>query len=84
LRSGDTLFLYTDGVTEATDRDDDEFGPERLQTLLGANAGLAPPAIVDTVLAEVRAFTRGADLGDDVTMLVLQRQAPPGALGAAG
>jgi serine phosphatase RsbU (regulator of sigma subunit) len=74
LGPGDTLFLYTDGVTEASDGGDDEFGPERLQALLAAHSTRAAPDIVDTVLAEVRAFTRGADLGDDVTMLVVQRR----------
>jgi serine phosphatase RsbU (regulator of sigma subunit) len=73
LGPGDTLFMYTDGVTEATDGTDDEFGPERLQALLGQSIGLGAPALVDAVLAAVRAFTRGADLGDDVTMLVVQR-----------
>ena len=72
LAPGDLLFLYTDGVTEASDGDD-EFGPERLHALLATVAGHPSPAIVDRVLTEVRAFTQGADFGDDVTMLLIHR-----------
>ena len=72
MQPGDMLFLYTDGVTEASDGVD-EYGTERLHALLVNRIGHAPEQILASVLAEVRAFSRGADLGDDVTMLVVQR-----------
>jgi sigma-B regulation protein RsbU (phosphoserine phosphatase) len=74
LAPGETLFLYTDGITEATaGRHDDEFGGPRLHaTLLGCDAA-EPELMVQRVLGAVRGFTGGADPEDDLTILVLQR-----------
>ncbi len=79
---GDTLFLYTDGVTEATNAFDDDFGEERLYDLLRRSHTCAPRALVQGVLDEVRAFAAGSDPTDDVTMLVMRRQAPAEILAA--
>jgi sigma-B regulation protein RsbU (phosphoserine phosphatase) len=73
LEPGDTLFMYTDGVTEATDDNEEDFGEERLQELLCHRCQHEPRELVEEVLREVRAFTHGAEPGDDVTMLVIQR-----------
>ena len=80
---GDTLFLYTDGVTEATDGEESDFGEERLYELLRRTHTLCPKDLVQGVLDEVRAFALGADPADDVTMLVLQRQLQEEALETA-
>jgi serine phosphatase RsbU (regulator of sigma subunit) len=73
LKGGETLFLYTDGITEATNGGDEEFGPERLMALLSVAVGGGPERLVAQVLAEVRAFAPGADIADDMTMVVVQR-----------
>jgi sigma-B regulation protein RsbU (phosphoserine phosphatase) len=73
MQPGDTLFMYTDGVTEATDENDEDFGETRLQDLLVRECGSSPRALVEDVLEQIERFTNGADRADDVTMLVIQR-----------
>jgi len=75
---GETLFLYTDGVTEATDGGDEEYGTERLGQVLVRAVREGPESIMDHVMLEVREFCRGSDLGDDITMVVVQRWAENG------
>ena len=75
LQPGDTLLLYTDGVTEAFDRDRSCFGEARLLRALAAT----PPgskAMVERVLESVRAFAHGAPQSDDIALLAL-RWLPP-------
>ena len=71
LRSGDSLFLYTDGVTEAFDPDHECFGEERL---LAALRQVAPSSreMVERVLAAVRKFARGAPQSDDIALLAMR------------
>ncbi|MHA3904770.1 PP2C family protein-serine/threonine phosphatase [Castellaniella sp. WN] len=73
LRPGDMLYLYTDGITEAFDPDGRIFGEDRLAGLLRARpADVAPDALIDAVIADVRAFENGTDPTDDVTSLCLR------------
>ena len=73
LRHGDTVLLYTDGVVEATDRQGEIFGYERLAQVLRAADGLKPRALLATLLHELRAWG-GADQADDITMVILRRR----------
>jgi len=70
LQPGDTLLLYTDGVTEA--RGETVLGEERLHELLGA-APAGAEAIAEHIEAAVRAHT-GGQLSDDIALLVVQPQ----------
>jgi phosphoserine phosphatase RsbU/P len=72
LAPGDKLLLYTDGVTEAQDPSGEFFGLERLCLGFGANRALAPAAIVQNILQEVRNFCGPALIGDDVALVVLE------------
>ncbi|WP_051356748.1 SpoIIE family protein phosphatase [Azorhizobium doebereinerae] len=73
LSPGDTLFLYTDGVTEAFDVDGNAYGDDRLAHLLTEDAAHWPvPETPQRVLASVRAFERGAPQADDITCLTLR------------
>lgn len=72
LAPGQTLVLYTDGVTEAMNRESEEFGMERLQAALEGARGTSAVGIIDAVLASVERFEEGAHAADDLTMLVLQ------------
>jgi len=77
LDPGDLLAFYTDGVTEAwsaTDPDD-EFGEERLQATLAAHRAAGAQAALSAVRAAVRAHTGGGPLDDDLTLLLLSRDA---------
>ena len=73
LRPGDTLVLYTDGVTEAFDEVDRLYGEERLDRRLAAQPADASAAeILQGVGADVAAFAGTREQSDDITMLVLR------------
>ena len=72
LRSGDRLFLYTDGVPEASDAECRMFGTQRLLDALNADPGAAPGELLNNVRRAVDAFVSGAEQFDDLTMLCIQ------------
>jgi len=73
LEPGDTLFLFTDGVTEAFDIDEQAYGERRLEALLSQGAADWPvPDLAQRVLGSIRAFERGAPQADDITCLTLR------------
>lgn len=72
MAPGDTLVLYTDGVTEAMDAAGTCFGEDRLAELLRGHAGAEPAATVETVLDGVHAFAAGAPQADDITVVALR------------
>ena len=74
LEPGDTLFMYTDGVTEAENKNHDQFGESRLEEALAACKGADSKTIVDTVNAKVKEFINGAAQSDDITQLVIRRK----------
>ena len=74
LEHGDTLVMFTDGVTEAMTKTYEEFGTERLDNILGGLAGKGSQEIIETVKAGVKEFVDGAEQSDDITMLVLKRK----------
>ena len=69
LAKGDALFLYTDGVTEATTLENELYGDERLLACLGGCADAAPEEILETVKTALDAFVGNAEQFDDITML---------------
>ena len=71
LNPGDLLVLYTDGVTEAMDKDDHLFSESRLETTLRGVNGPSSKAVIERVLTEVQRFSTGAPQSDDITLLVL-------------
>ena len=73
LESGDCLVLYTDGVTEAINENDEYFGDPRFIDILRANSAKAPSLIVETLVEEVNAFRGKAEPADDVTLLLIKR-----------
>ncbi len=72
LEPGDKVFQYTDGVTEATDANDQLYGMERLEKALGQVSHQAPEAILKAVKADIDAFVGDAPQFDDITMLCLE------------
>ena len=74
LEPGDTLVMYTDGVTEAENKEQAQFENARLETALAALKGASSRQIVDTVNARVKEFTDGAPQSDDITQLVIRRK----------
>ena len=69
LDPGDRLFVYTDGVPEATNADNELFGNERLLAALNRNAEAGPAELVPAVKKEIDEFVGDAPQFDDITML---------------
>jgi sigma-B regulation protein RsbU (phosphoserine phosphatase) len=74
LASGDVLVLYSDGVVEAQDREEELFEEERLIEVAQANLGCSAQEIQDAILTEVHGFTGDAPQHDDLTLLVVVRE----------
>jgi len=77
LEDGDTLVVFSDGVTEAMNAAGDEFGEERLLPCLDEHRGRTPEQLRDRILASVRTFAASAAQNDDVTALVLRYRKRP-------
>jgi len=69
LFPGDTLALYTDGVTESFGVTGEEFGEQRLIEVLRGNCTLPPQRLLDTIVEEVRRFSP-SEQNDDITLIV--------------
>ena len=74
LNPGDALYLYTDGVTEAENKDHELFGESRLQAVLSAQKGAESREIIEAVSSAVKEFVDGAPQSDDITQLVIRRK----------
>ena len=72
LVPGDTVFLYTDGVTEAMNAENEEFGLERMVDALNLELDVPVAKLVDNVRGAVGAFVGDAPQADDITMMVLR------------
>ena len=72
MTPGTKLFLYTDGVPEATDADGNMFGTERMLTALNASPEAAPQKLLKNVRRAVDGFVKDAEQFDDLTMLCLE------------
>ncbi|MBQ2580032.1 MAG: serine/threonine-protein phosphatase, partial [Ruminococcus sp.] len=73
LEKGAALFLYTDGVAEATDAENRMFGVDRMLAALNADAGAEPKKLIENMKGEVDRFVGDADQFDDLTMLAVSR-----------
>ena len=74
MEHGDTLVMYTDGVTEAMNPAFEELGEERLDRILSGLADKSSQEIVEAVKTGIADFVDGAEQSDDITMLVLKRK----------
>lgn len=73
LAPGDLLFVYSDGLPEARNAQDDEFGTERLAALLPGLRGLQAEDAAHRVLSRAEAFMGGARPHDDISVIVVSR-----------
>jgi serine phosphatase RsbU (regulator of sigma subunit) len=74
LEPGDVLVLYTDGITEAANPDNDEFGLERLQAVVQKHAQEPLVALAVAIETAVEVFADGTPYGDDRTLVMLRRE----------
>jgi serine phosphatase RsbU (regulator of sigma subunit)/catechol 2,3-dioxygenase-like lactoylglutathione lyase family enzyme len=73
LLPGDTLALYTDGITESYDAAQEEFGEHRLIEALRRNRELSPPCLLEAIVAEVRRFSL-REQHDDITLIIAKHR----------
>ncbi|MBI4484341.1 MAG: SpoIIE family protein phosphatase [Acidobacteria bacterium] len=76
LEPGESLVLYTDGVTESAAPSGDLFGEERLEELVRGKPGVDPAQLVESVRTALARFTRNEPQGDDMTLLAIQYTGP--------
>ncbi len=74
LDPGDILVLYTDGITEAINADEHEFGEERLEKLVMRHATTSSQRLVGLVMDAVKTFAGDQELFDDATLVIIKRQ----------
>jgi len=72
FKPGENLIFYTDGITEAFNKDNEEFSDMRLQNILGGKNLLSTSEVVQYVFDQVQAFADGVEQSDDITCLALK------------
>jgi sigma-B regulation protein RsbU (phosphoserine phosphatase) len=73
INRGDLLFLYTDGITEAEDTQEQQLGEDAVEATLVELAGSAPGGVLDSIQALIGEHTGGRSPEDDLTMVTLLR-----------
>jgi sigma-B regulation protein RsbU (phosphoserine phosphatase) len=71
LRKGDKIFLFTDGITEAMDKNMQEYSDERLEEFVKKLSEDNAQSSIDKLVNDVVEFTQGAEQSDDITCLVI-------------
>lgn len=72
IQQGDSLLLYTDGVTEAKNKSRKLYGEQRMLEVLSSRTSNAPQPCTDLLLSSVNSFVNGAEQSDDITILTIQ------------
>ena len=77
MKPGDTMVLYSDGVTEAHNVAGEEFGEARMIEVMQRCNDESAPVVLEQLIDAVKTFARGAEQYDDVTALVVRYLGPP-------
>jgi sigma-B regulation protein RsbU (phosphoserine phosphatase) len=72
LQPGDTLVMFTDGVTEATTKSDKLYDDDRLEKFVLANSNLSASDLIEAIYKDVETFVGNAEQSDDITLLILK------------
>jgi sigma-B regulation protein RsbU (phosphoserine phosphatase) len=75
LAPGDLFVVYTDGIVEAVDAKDDEYGLERLEAICREKRDVALPELSTAIDKNLEAFVKGVPYADDRTLVTLRREA---------
>ena len=84
LQPGDVLVIYSDGVTEAASPNGEEFGPTRLYEVVSRNVDASAAGIRDRIESALTKFSQGTQAADDITLVIVKRQAETRALTMSG
>jgi serine phosphatase RsbU (regulator of sigma subunit) len=84
LQHGDVLVIYSDGVTEAASPNGEEFGPTRLYEVVSRNVEASAAGIRDRIESALTKFSQGTQAADDITLVIVKRQAETRLLSASG
>jgi sigma-B regulation protein RsbU (phosphoserine phosphatase) len=76
LNPGDSIFVYTDGVAEATNGDNELYGTERMLSALNSEPDAQPEQVLVNVMNDITGFVGGAEQFDDITMLCFRYMGP--------
>ncbi|MFZ1728487.1 MAG: SpoIIE family protein phosphatase [Bacteroidota bacterium] len=74
LAPGDGLLLFTDGITEAMDLQQEPFGQENLEKLVAAHRPHQAAMLIGNVISEIQMYASGAEQSDDITVLYIKRE----------
>ncbi|HHE40487.1 MAG TPA: serine/threonine-protein phosphatase, partial [Candidatus Cloacimonetes bacterium] len=72
LSDRQSIFLYTDGITEAINKKDELFGEKKLEKTLRIQSDSSPNVVLNMIIKEVHQFADGTPQSDDITMLAIQ------------
>jgi sigma-B regulation protein RsbU (phosphoserine phosphatase) len=72
LQPGDWLAIFTDGVVEAENRAQEEYGEQRLMAMLHSGVMLTPAALLNSIMVDLDRFAGNAPQHDDVTCMLLK------------
>jgi phosphoserine phosphatase RsbU/P len=72
LYPGDRIILYTDGIVETMNKDKEEYGEERFEDMIRFSSALESEQVADLVIDDIKTFSEGARMRDDVSILVLE------------
>lgn len=75
LQMGDILVIYSDGVTEAASPSGEEFGPTRLYEVVSRNIDASAAGVRDRIESALTKFSQGTQAADDITLVIVKRQA---------
>jgi len=84
LQMGDVLVIYSDGVTEAASPSGEEFGPTRLYEVVSRNVDASAAGIRDRIESALTKFSQGTQAADDITLVIVKRQAETRQLSVSG
>jgi len=74
LKQNELVFLYTDGVTEAVNEQDEEFGLKPIEQLISTNQNAPPEVLMEKVMREITIFAGENEQHDDITMVIIQSE----------
>ncbi len=72
LKPGEIIIIYSDGVTEAENEQEEQFGEERLRDIVWKYSNLSSKQIMDKIYAEVSGFAGPKKQDDDVTLVIIK------------